>query len=131
LYKEVFESTERLVALAAAGHRYDAACAAALAGCGRGHDAATRDKDELARWRKQAFDWLRADLTWIRGQWKRDPERVRAAVTRSLQLWQRDPDLAGLRQQAALAKLPKAEQEDWNKVWADVEALLARTRAPK
>jgi hypothetical protein len=43
-------------------HRYQAACAASLAGCGRGDDAAQLDGQERARWRKQALHWLRADL---------------------------------------------------------------------
>ena len=42
--------------------RYNAACAAALAGSGRGHDTGKLKDDELARLRKQALDWLRADL---------------------------------------------------------------------
>ena len=39
-------------------HRYNAACAAALAGCGQGKDAAELPAEESARLRKQALDWL-------------------------------------------------------------------------
>jgi serine/threonine-protein kinase len=131
LYKEVLESTDRLVAIAEAGHRYDAACAAALAGWGKGHDAAVRNKDELARWRKQALDWLRADLDWIGDRLKRDPKKDGAAVAKALQGWQRDPDLAGLRDPAPLKRLPEAEQQACRKLWADVEALLAKARGPE
>src|SRR5262249_31561525 len=44
--------------------RYNAACAAALAGCGQGRDAGTLNDKERALWRLQALDWLRQDLTW-------------------------------------------------------------------
>src|SRR5262249_54943508 len=46
-----------------AGYRYDAACEAALAAAGQGKDATQLDAKERARLRKQALDWLRADLT--------------------------------------------------------------------
>ena len=42
--------------------RYNAACTAALAGCGQGVDADKLDAKERARLRQQALDWLRADL---------------------------------------------------------------------
>jgi eukaryotic-like serine/threonine-protein kinase len=38
-------------------HRYNAACAAALAGCGKGEDSAEVNEVERARWRQQALDW--------------------------------------------------------------------------
>jgi hypothetical protein len=42
--------------------RYNAACAAALAAAGKGEDAAKLDEKECDRWRKQALDWLKAEL---------------------------------------------------------------------
>src|SRR5262249_48183665 len=42
--------------------RYPAARCAALAGCGLGDDGAGLSEAERARWRRQARDWLRADL---------------------------------------------------------------------
>jgi serine/threonine-protein kinase len=46
----------------------------------------------------------------------------RAAVRRILAHWQKDPDLAGVRDPAALEKLPKEEREAWKELWADIEA---------
>ena len=43
-------------------NRYNAACAAALAGSGQGKDDPPLDDVEKARWRKQAVDWLNTDL---------------------------------------------------------------------
>jgi hypothetical protein len=43
-----------------------------------------------------------------------------------LRHWKADPDLAGLRDPEALAKLPADEQQACRKLWADLDALLAR-----
>jgi hypothetical protein len=42
--------------------------------------------------------------------------------------WQRDPDLAGLRDEAALARLPEADQKAWRTFWAEVATLLKRAQ---
>ena len=51
----------------------------------------------------------------------------RTLVRQILQHWQEDSDLAGVRGDA-LAKRPQSERDAWKKLWADVEAALARTR---
>jgi hypothetical protein len=43
---------------------------------------------------------------------------------RTLNRWQRDSDLAGIRDQAALDKLPADEKKAFAQLWADVAALL-------
>jgi hypothetical protein len=40
--------------------------------------------------------------------------------------WQQDSDLAGIRDKAALAKLPANERAAFTKLWADVAALLEK-----
>jgi len=45
-----------------AQHRYNAACAAALAGCGKGSDGPLPDDVARAKLRRQALDWLKAEL---------------------------------------------------------------------
>src|SRR5262245_32392321 len=110
------------------GCRYDAACSAALAGCGRGADGAEQSDAERARWRAQARRWLRADLD----AWARRLESGlavdRATVQERLAWWRKDPDLAGLRDQDALGKLPPAERQECRALWTGVEALLQRAR---
>ena len=44
--------------------------------------------------------------------------------------WQNDGDLAGIRDEAALAKLPEAERKEWQGLWGDVKALLERAQRP-
>jgi tetratricopeptide (TPR) repeat protein len=128
-HAEAFETKPELAKNPATGHRYDAACAAALAGCGQGEDAAKLDNEERTRLRRQAMDWLRADLAAWAKLLDRDPKQFRAAVAKTLQHWQTDADLAGLRDQDALAKLPQTERAECNKLWADIGALLARANS--
>jgi hypothetical protein len=42
--------------------------------------------------------------------------------------WQQDADLAGVRDAAALDRLPEGERRAWRALWQDVEALLAKAR---
>jgi tetratricopeptide (TPR) repeat protein len=103
-------------------HRYNAACAAAMAGCGQG-DAAGLDEKERARWRKQALAWLRAELT----RWTDptdSPPANPAYVRDTLRLWQRDEDLTRVRDAAALDRLPEPEKEAWRRLWDDVAKTL-------
>jgi serine/threonine protein kinase len=111
------------------GHRYNAACAAALAGCGRGHDADRLGEQERARLRKQALGWLQADLSAWRRLLDRQPDKARATVEQTMQHWLNDTDLAGGRDLQALVRLPEAERLLWQKLWEDVQAL--RDRAAK
>ena len=62
LYAAAFLADPRSADDLKAAHRYNAACHAALAATGQGEDAAKLDDAEKARLRKQALDWLRADL---------------------------------------------------------------------
>jgi hypothetical protein len=54
--------------------------------------------------------------------------QARTAAQGALRYWQKGPDLAGLRDQDALAQLPEAEQVACRKLWADVKALLHRAQ---
>jgi serine/threonine-protein kinase len=113
-------------------YRYNAARAAALAAAGKGQDAAKLEAKERMRLRKQALGWLQDDLAaWTRLA-EKGPAKARAIVERTLRHWQKDPDLAGLRDAAALAKLPEEEQKAWRKLWAEVQAVLkkAQEKAP-
>ena len=58
-WAEALEADPKLGDDRRAGHRYNAACAAALAGCGQGKDADKLDGRERGRLRRQALDWLR------------------------------------------------------------------------
>lgn len=121
-FREIFATEPRL----AQDHSYNAACAAALAGCGQGKDAPTKEPDR-AKLRREALDWLKANLAACRSQIEADPKKAHAVVAKKLQHWQRDLDLAGVRASHALAKLPETERGDWQKFWREVAELLQRT----
>jgi tetratricopeptide (TPR) repeat protein/tRNA A-37 threonylcarbamoyl transferase component Bud32 len=105
-----------------AGHRYNAACAAVLAAAGQGQDATDLDAGERSRLRRLALDWLRADLALWSKQGS-GPAPQKTAMQQALGNWQKDANLAGLRDAAALEKLPQAERGEWEKLWSEVEAL--------
>jgi serine/threonine-protein kinase len=130
-YDDAFTAEPKLGEAVSAGHRYNAACAAALAGCAQGKDADRLDDRERARWRRQALDWLRQDLTWWGKRLDDGDAQTSAQVRQQLRLWQGDPDLAGVRARDALAPLPDEEREGWQRLWSDVEALLRRASAPE
>jgi serine/threonine-protein kinase len=129
LWRAAFASNSRLADHLEKGHRYNAARAAARAGCGQGHDAPQLGEKERAGWRKQALDWLRADLALRGKQLKSGPPGAVGAARKALEHWERDSDLAGLRDKGGLAKLPAAERAEWEKFWAEVAAL--RQKAPQ
>jgi tetratricopeptide (TPR) repeat protein len=126
-YKEAFADESRLAEDLRAGHRYEAARAAARAGGDQCKDDPPLDEEARARWRKQALDWLKADLALWGRQVQGGPPAARAAAGQKLAQWQGDLALTGLRGDA-IAKLPEAEREAWRQLWADVEELLMKAK---
>jgi tetratricopeptide (TPR) repeat protein len=127
-YAEAFAAEPKLAQNLEVSHRYNAACAAALAGCGQGQDAAALDAKERARLRRQALAWLRADLAAWGRLLEKGADKVRSAAVGVLQHWLVDPDFAGVRGREALAKLPEAERQLWQELWSQVGKTLARAQ---
>jgi hypothetical protein len=128
-YADAFATQPNLTNSLASGHRYNAARFAALGAAGQGEDVGKLEDKERAGLRKQALGWLRDDLDLWAKQVENGKPPVRAAVRQTLQHWQKDPDLAGLRDATALANLSAAERADFQKLWADVVALLKQCDA--
>jgi serine/threonine-protein kinase len=129
LYADAFAADPKLADDLKSGARYSAAYFAVLAGCGHDKSTPALRADERARWRKQALDWLRADLAaWTK--LANDAEE-HARIRQTLQGWLKDADLAGIRDDKELAKLPTDEREQCRKLWADVEALLEKVHVKK
>ncbi len=109
LYREAFAQDGSLAEEFLNGHRYAAACNAALAAAGGGADA--------PMWRAQALEWLRAELA----------VRMRSVAKAAsdpapLYFWTQDRDLSSVRDR--IDELPVAEREGWRRLWADVHAAM-------
>jgi serine/threonine-protein kinase len=127
-YDDAFTEQPNLAEAVKVGARYSAACAAVLAGCGRGNDADGLDKLERARWRARAKEWLRADLAAWRKALEADPTGTRDLLRQRLAGWRTNPDLACVREETELEKLPTDEHKDWRALWDEVEELLTRAQ---
>jgi serine/threonine-protein kinase len=111
-----------------AQNRYRAACAAALAAARQGKDQPALTDVAKAKLRQHARLWLKAELdAWAKLIGEGKPES-RTQVVRTLRHWQEDPDLGGVRDPAALAKLPQAERAAWQAVWDEVATLLKKAQ---
>ena len=109
--------------------RHDAACAASLAATGKGKDVDKLQDEDRAKFRKQALDWLRADLTLCRKQNQSRNVKEAILLSEKLPQWQRNPNLAGVRDPKELAGLTKEEQEPWQQLWTDLAQLVKEVRA--
>jgi serine/threonine-protein kinase len=126
LYAAAFAADATLADNLWLNHRYNAARAAALAGCGQGEDAAPLGASERKRWREQARKWLQADLAGRVHAFEADPNATRAGLHKALTSWREDPDLAWVRDPGELNKLGADERKAFRALWAEVEAVLVR-----
>jgi tetratricopeptide (TPR) repeat protein len=126
LWAEALAADPKLVDDRQAQHRYAAACAAALAGCGKGQDDPSADDAARAKLRRQALDWLKAELSIWSNLIDSGPPQARPTIAQTLKHWQEDTDLPGIRDPEELAKLPADERAAFQQLWDDVNALLAR-----
>jgi tetratricopeptide (TPR) repeat protein len=130
LYAEALAATPQLTEDLRAGHRFNAARAAALAGGGRGDGAGLREP-ALEGLRKQARDWLRLELA----AWTKKVDTGTAAdrilAQKTLSPWRDDPDLAGLRDLNTLERLPPAERQECQALCQEVAALLHRAQTAR
>jgi hypothetical protein len=128
-YAQAFAVHPRLATDLQEQHRYNAACFAARA-AGQGKDADKLIDSERLALRRQALTWLRAELAlWTRRVASGDVGRSR--MKRAVEHWQKDPDLVGIRDKAALDRLSEEERAVCEKLWADVAALLKKSEKSK
>jgi tetratricopeptide (TPR) repeat protein len=124
LSRAAFKADPKLADDLKAAHRYNAACCAALTAAGQGKDAVKVEDNERVGLRKEALDWLRADLAAWGKLVESGQPAARAAVQRKMRHWQQDRDLASLREPSALAQLSPEQRTAYTQLWADVAALL-------
>jgi eukaryotic-like serine/threonine-protein kinase len=130
-YASAFAAQPSLADDLKVGNRSHAGRAAALAGCGMGEDAAHLDDRQRAELRRQALDWLTAEYSaWAeRHRLGKPGDRTIAAT--AVRSWLKSEDLAGLRDERALARLPTEETHAWQALWEKVAALALRDPVAK
>src|SRR5258707_527727 len=103
-------------------HRYNAACAGARAASGKGAEAVRLEAKEQTRLRNEGCDWLQADLAAHTRLLEKNPDAA-VKIIDDMQHWLRDADLASLRDEKELAKLPADERAALTKFWGEVKRL--------
>ncbi len=131
LWAEALTANPALAADRTAQHPYNAACAAALAGSGQAKDDPAPDEAAKVKLRKQALEWLKAEHAVWSKLLESDAVKARPLVAKALADWQKDTDLAGIRDKKELAKLPEAERSAFQQLWSDVDSLLTKASSGK
>ena len=128
LWAEALEADPKLATDRQAGHPYNAACAAALAAAGKGKDEPPLDDTAKTKLRRQARDWLTAELVLWAKLNESGPPEAKAFIVQTLKHWQEDTDLAGIRDRDALSRLSEEERKAWETLWEECETLLKKAR---
>lgn len=111
-----------------APHLYNAACSAALAASGCGKDEHPPTEAAKAKLRMQALEWLQSELASWSKILESGPADMKPAVSKVLEHWKEDAELASLRDERELATLPKDERAELMRLWSNVDQLLSKAR---
>ncbi len=131
LSAEAFANNPKLAESRRPQHRYNAARAAARAGCGQGKDDPPPDEAAKFKFRRQALDWLKAELAAWAKVLEGGPAEVKATIAPTLEHWTADADLAGIHDEKELAKLSEKERADFRQLWKNVDQLLTKAAQSK
>jgi tetratricopeptide (TPR) repeat protein len=129
LYANAFAADPKLLDDWQAEHGYSAAVCAVRAAGGEGEGAPAEPAGRSAL-QARALGWLRVYLALARQKATSAQPADRKAAAESLEYWLGDADLSAVREAGPLAKLPEAEREQWEKLWADVKATPAEAQKP-
>jgi serine/threonine-protein kinase len=128
-YFDSFDIDPKQVTDLRAPHRSNAAYAAALAAAGQGEDTRLLPDKVVVMvvvmLRRQALNWLRAELSKYSEQAGRDTAAKQFVLDRLVH-WQQDSELASVRDRQPLDQLPDDERRSWQSFWIDVADLLKR-----
>jgi tetratricopeptide (TPR) repeat protein len=122
LFKAAFALEPRLADSTFHWPRLAAAECAVRAAAGNSDDALPLAVQQRAELRREALNWLKADLKVLKANISDNPNH-RVSLHSMIRMWRQHPDLAAVREPAELAMLPTAERVRWNEFWDDVTAL--------
>jgi tetratricopeptide (TPR) repeat protein/tRNA A-37 threonylcarbamoyl transferase component Bud32 len=122
LYADAFAADSKLSA--DPHHKHRAICSAVLAAAGQGEDAKQLTSDERVTLRQRALSWFNEVLEYYSKRVKEDQPAIKRNVRRFVSRWQEDVDLASVREQLALDKLPEDERTPWRRFWDEVAGVL-------
>ena len=108
---------------------YDAAAAAALAGCGFANSTDLDDSDR-ARLRQQALEWLSTVLNQRKSEINAGGKGALDTL-KKLRDWLIQRDLSGVRDPDAFEQLPDSEAEQWRVLWSDLANVLREAERKK
>jgi hypothetical protein len=115
LYADAFAAEPKLAADPNNWNRYNAACSAALAAAGQGEDARWLPDKVASMFRRWALSRLRDDLTTYTKLAQQNNPAAKQFIQQRLTHWRSDPDLASVRDPAALDRLADNERIDSQK----------------
>jgi hypothetical protein len=95
---------------------------ACLASTGAGKDALALSAVSKADLRSQAYEWLQAELIYLK---KRHAEDKDSPLLRTASSWFQAPELRSVRDLEALKVLPEAESMRWKTFWKEVGLFFA------
>ena len=124
-YQHAFKISPEVAANVSLAHRYNAACAAALAGCEPNGTVPGLEESVRRTLRDQARGWLLEDLEYWRTQIQSNRVEDARQAVETLEHWQRDRDLAGIREVEQLAQLADDERVSWEQLWDQIKSLVA------
>ncbi len=125
-YAEALANEPKLADDRQAQHRYNAACAAAKAASGKGKNEPPPDAAAKTKLRQQALRWPQSELAAWAKILETGPAEMKAKIAPTLKRWKTVADLAGIRDEKELAKLPQAERAAFKQLWTDVDRLLGK-----
>ena len=128
LWSDAFAAQSDLADLVGEENRYEAARAAALAGCGLGKDNPAPDDSARERLIHQALEWLSSELATVSELLEKGTPQERGDISKRLGRWQVDPAFAGVRAPSALELISVTECQAFQDLWYKVETLRQQAK---
>ena len=132
LYAAAFAADPKLAEDLAAGHRFNAARAAAVAGCGGRGGRRPRSASRSGR---AGGSRPAPGCGWTsppgRNGWRPPTGRIAPKCRRCWALSREEPELAGLRDAGAQERLPAGRTAECRARWQEVAGLLRRAETPR